>query len=56
MTTFIEIKPTRKMRFYCPECLEKLTLYHLGFTAIVCPNCKNDIKKSALLNKGKENE
>jgi ribosomal protein S27E len=34
---------------FCPECLKRMPVYHLDFTAIVCPNCKKDIDKISLL-------
>ena len=46
---FAEREEEKAYELYCPECTEKLTLYHLDFTAVVCRHCKQDIKKADLL-------
>ena len=34
---------------YCPECKNKITVYHLDWCALVCIHCKKEITKNEFL-------
>ena len=37
-----------EITLYCPECKDKITVYHLNWCALVCIHCKKEITKNEI--------